>query len=668
MHRRRIRGRVVRVINEHHLEMLAESGITPEHAELRGYQSVHDGNGMSLLANINIVKPGRRLPGLIIPMLRADGSTHGHQYRPDSPRLRDGKPVKYETPYQQRNGLDVPPGVGHMLDDPNIPLWITEGVKKVDCGALQGLCIVGLTGVWNWMTTSTAGGKVALPEFRDIALNGRRVIIAFDGDVARKESVQKAMRALSGYLAVKGAKVEYLHLPDTDNKTGLDDYLADHTIDDLWRLVKPTQPVPTQPKSDKPVEAAATKPAQPQHKPVDGAELLDAIDAFLSRFVVYPSDHYRHLHALWIAHTWLMECWDSTPRLAFLSPEPGSGKSRALEVTEPLVPRPVHAVNTTPAYLFRKVADPAGKPTILYDEIDTVFGPKAKDNEDIRGMLNAGHRKGAVAGRCAIRGKEVETEELDAYCAVALAGLDDLPDTIMTRSVVVRMQRRSASERVEPWRHRINAPEGAVLGEKLAVWADSVREHAIDYWPEMPDGVADRAADVAEALLSVADIAGGHWPVTSRVAVVAHVADLRDKEPSTGVRLLHDIHSYFSETGKCSAVASELITKLKGIEEGPWGTFDLDHRKLARRLAKYGIRSKNIRQPDGKVLKGYDRADFADAWERYLPSAGPFPDKSATSATSATSCRSSGCSEPLTQPESIAAGLCHECRLCGSAA
>ena len=66
------------------------------------------------------------------------------------------------------------------------------------------------------------------------------------------------------------------------------------------------------------------------------------------------------------------------------------------------------------AYLFRKVSDENGPPTILYDEIDTVFGPKAKENEDIRGMLNAGHRKGATAGRCVIRGKIVETEELPA--------------------------------------------------------------------------------------------------------------------------------------------------------------------------------------------------------------------------------------------------------------
>ena len=63
-----------------------------------------------------------------------------------------------------------------------------------------------------------------------------------------------------------------------------------------------------------------------------------------------------------------------------------------------------------------------------------MFGPKAKENEELRGLLNAGHRKGAVAGRCVVRGKVVETEEISAYSAVALAGLGWLPDTILSRS------------------------------------------------------------------------------------------------------------------------------------------------------------------------------------------------------------------------------------------
>jgi hypothetical protein len=92
-----------------------------------------------------------------------------------------------------------------------------------------------------------------------------------------------------------------------------------------------------------------------------------------------------------------MDAFESTPRLAFLSPEPASGKTRALEVTEPLVPRPVEAVNVTPAYLFRKVADEDGRPTILFDEIDTVFGPKAKDNDVAGGNWPTLGRDAAVA-------------------------------------------------------------------------------------------------------------------------------------------------------------------------------------------------------------------------------------------------------------------------------
>jgi hypothetical protein len=371
----------------------------------------------------------------------------------------------------------------------------------------------------------------------------------------------------------------------------------------------------------------------------DGAELLDDIRAFLARFVVYPSAHALVAHVLWIAHTWLMCCWDSTPRIAFLSPEPGSGKSRALEVTEPLVPRPVHAVNTSPAYLFRKVSDPDGAPTILCDEIDTVFGPKAKDNEDIRGMLNAGHRQGAVAGRCVVRGKIIETEELPAYCAVALAGLDDLPDTLMSRSIPIRMRRRAPQEPVEPWRHRVNAPEAQRFAQCLSNWADSVKVRATDMWPQMPPGVEDRNADVWEALIAVADLAGDHWPETARVTAVTLVTASQAGRPSVGVQLLSDIRTVFDRCRADRLFTESLLTELRGIEEAPWAVIrrgePLDARGLAQRLRKYDIKP-DVQRIDEEVSRGYTRAQFADAWSRYLPM------ESVTSVTSVTNAGEDG--------------------------
>ena len=361
-----------------------------------------------------------------------------------------------------------------------------------------------------------------------------------------------------------------------------------------------------------------------------GAALLDDVEAFLGRFVVYPTDDARVAHTLWIGHCWFMDQWDSTPRIAFLSPEPGSGKSRALEVTEPLVPRPVHAVNTTPAYLFRKVSDPDGAPTLLYDEIDTVFGPKAKDNEDVRGMLNAGHRKGATAGRCVVRGNTVMTEELPAYCAVALAGLDDLPDTIMTRSVVIRMRRRAPSEQVEPWRMRLNGPEGQQLGNRLRAWSHGARRAVT--WPEMPAGIEDRNADVWEALLAVADLAGGEWPERARVSAVSLVTSSADRGRSLGLLLLRDLREIFEVSERLST--ETILDRLHALDEAPWGDLHgkpLDARGLSRRLSKYGIGPKVLRDGD-RTIRGYEAAELADPWERYLEPALP-PQEPVTSET-----------------------------------
>jgi hypothetical protein len=356
----------------------------------------------------------------------------------------------------------------------------------------------------------------------------------------------------------------------------------------------------------------------------------------LGRFVAYPSVDAHVAHTLWVAHTHLMDAWESTPRIAFLSPEPASGKTRALEASELLVPNPVEAVNVTAAYLFRKVGHEDGPPTVLFDEIDTVFGPKAADHEEIRGLLNAGHRRGAVAGRCVVRGKIIETEEIPAYCAVALAGLGDLPDTILTRCVVIRMRRRGPGERVEAYRRRIVKDDGHALAKRLAAWSRTIVADVRDAWPTMPAGIEDRDSDVWEPLLAVADAAGGTWPDRARVAAVAHVAASKAGTPSLGIRLLADLKDVFSLREVMST--EEVLTGLLAIDEAPWSEIargkPLNARGLAQRLKQYGVSSRNIRVGDS-VPKGYRREDLHDAWTRYLSTPAQEDATSATSATSA---------------------------------
>ena len=372
---------------------------------------------------------------------------------------------------------------------------------------------------------------------------------------------------------------------------------------------------------------------------------LDAIEGFLRRFVAYPSDDACIAHALWIAHTHLMDEWESTPRLAFLSPEPASGKTRALEITETLVPNPVEAVNVTPAYLFRKVSDSKGPPTVLFDEIDTIFGPRAKEHEEIRGLLNAGHRRGATAGRCVVQGKIIVTEELPAYCAVALAGLGNLPDTILSRAIVVKMRRRAPGEKVEPYRRRLHADHGNRLRDDLNAWT----KRTTFTFPEMPESIEDRDADVWEPLIAIADAAGGDWPKKARVAAVAHVAQSKETSPSTGIRLLVDCKSVFGDDEALST--STLIERLVAMEEAPWGDLRgkaIAARSLSQLLKPYGVQSKRIRIGES-VLRGYEIESFYDAWQRYLPKPSEQqPKESATPATTTTNapcvrCAGEGC-------------------------
>lgn len=363
-------------------------------------------------------------------------------------------------------------------------------------------------------------------------------------------------------------------------------------------------------------------------EPIDGAALLDEVEQFHRRFNVFPMEAAYVAVVLWDAHAHLVDCFESTPRLAFLSPEPGSGKSRALEIVETLVPNPMAAVDASAAALFRAVSGVDGqRPTILFDEIDTIFGPKAGDNEQLRGFINAGHRRNRPMFRCVGDGANQTVQAFHSYTAVAVAGLGYLPDTIRDRSVNIRMRRRARNEQIEPYRTRIHEQEGFALRDQLAGWAAQVTEHVMGAWPEMPDGIADRPADVWEPLLAVADAAGGDWPKRARAACTELVkASQANDKGSLGVRLLTDLRDHVM-VGVDRLPTVAILDRLNALDDAPWADLHgkpLDNRRLSKMLAEYmtadnePIASRNIKTA-GSVLKGYYSTDLWDAWARYCP-------------------------------------------------
>ena len=349
---------------------------------------------------------------------------------------------------------------------------------------------------------------------------------------------------------------------------------------------------------------------------------LNAIKAFPSRFVIYPSEHELIAHTAWIVHAHLMHEWDSTPRLAFLSHEPASGKSRALEVTAQLVPRAIEPVNVSPAYLFRRTASADGRPTILHDEIDTVFGPKAKDHEDVRGFINAGYRKHSKYGRCVgNKNGQFTTEDIPAYCAVAVAGLGNLPDTILSRSVIVRMKRRAPHEAVEPFRVSKFEAEASAIRQHIEQWA-SQRKDLLSNMKPLPPEVTDRDADVWEALIAIGDCADEQWSQAIRVTAVTLVTLKREAPQSLGILLLSDIRAIFDNKNIQSISTKVLLLELNNLTTSPWGDLEhkeLDDRRLSRFLKPYAVKSETLRT-DASACKGYKLDSFKDAFIRYLPS------------------------------------------------
>ena len=358
-----------------------------------------------------------------------------------------------------------------------------------------------------------------------------------------------------------------------------------------------------------------TRPTTPA---TDGAAILAQLHTALNRYVILPTPEAAVAVVLWIAATHAQPAWACAPRLVIRAPEKRCGKSRLLDITEGTCHNPLITVNGSPAAVYRSIGtdDP---PTILLDEADTIFGGKNADaNEDLRGLLNAGHQRNRPALRYDAATRTVE--RIPTFAMAALAGIGAMPDTIEDRAVVVRMRRRAPGEKVAPFRHKRDRPALTELANQLAGWLRGHLAELEKAEPVMP--LEDRAADTWEPLMAVADLAGGAWPELGRAAAVALTAD-RDQAANVSdrIRLLTDIRTAFGEADALPTGA--LIARLRSDPEAPWadhGPDGITARRLAELLADYDIRSANIRfgEPIGQA-KGYRRADFTDAWARYCP-------------------------------------------------
>jgi Protein of unknown function (DUF3631) len=350
---------------------------------------------------------------------------------------------------------------------------------------------------------------------------------------------------------------------------------------------------------------------EPWPSAVDGAELLSAITDAIKRHVVLPVNS-AEIVALWALHTHCFNCFGHSPRAAITSPEKGCGKTTLLDVLEGLVARPLLTSSATVSSIFRVVEQ--AMPTLLIDEADTFL----KENDELRGVLNTGHRRGGQVLRTV--GEDHEPRQFSTWAPAAIAMIGRLPDTLNDRSVIINLRRRKPEERIKPFRGD-RAADLRVIARKMTRWA---QDHTVALTAVDPDmgQLTNRVADNWRPLFALAEAAGGKW--SKLVRTIAKAAEAQKDDQSVKTMLLSDIRNIRAERPESDRISSgELASILGRMDDRPWSEWGRSQKPitasaLSRLLSPFSILS-GTRRTGGETFKGYLFSDFEEAFASYLP-------------------------------------------------
>lgn len=327
--------------------------------------------------------------------------------------------------------------------------------------------------------------------------------------------------------------------------------------------------------------------------------IADDVCAFLDRFIVFPDQRQRDAVALWVIHTWAFDAAYATPYLYVNSAERECGKTRTIEVTSALSRNPMSAADMTSASMFRVIND--RKPSIFIDEVDTIFSGAA--NESLRNFLNSGYKHGGKTYR--FTGKD--SEEFSTFCPKLLAGIDNgkMPDTIDSRCIKIVLKRKKADTPVERWLWRKVEGQVEELTQRIEAWATENMGALKMAEPDIIDTLGDRAFEIAEPLLAIADrLRGWHQRAIDALTFLQQ-AETPALSPQAQVLTL--AREWFDGNEGVTRMPSALLAELCGINTMQVSVY----------LKPYGITPKT-RRIDGVPTKLYERSEFVDAWERYI--------------------------------------------------
>jgi Protein of unknown function (DUF3631)/Primase C terminal 2 (PriCT-2)/RepB DNA-primase from phage plasmid len=372
------------------------------------------------------------------------------------------------------------------------------------------------------------------------------------------------------------------------------------------------------------------KPPEPWPDKVDGAELVADMIAAHKCHVIMSDEHAPLAVALWEIHCHALDAAEHAPRLQIKSPTYRCGKTTLLRVVSAIVPKPISTESITMAALFRLIE--LCQPTILLDEAETTLkrGDGKTDNEELRGILNSGHRRGGGVIRTV--GDDFEPRMFTVFAPLCFCWLvrrgEQVAQTIADRSITIELRRRLKGEKIDRLRSN-RTGHLAALGRRAARWAADNVTALKDADPALPDELNDRAQDNWRPLIAIADAMSKKLGEDARKAATAMSAEAAIADDDASLLALADADAIFKSRQVLALKSEELVQAFIELQDRPWATWrkgsgnerlPMTKNSLARLLKPYGIRPKKIRfgNSEANVSRGYEAKPIQDAKERFV--------------------------------------------------
>lgn len=348
------------------------------------------------------------------------------------------------------------------------------------------------------------------------------------------------------------------------------------------------------------------------------------VGKYLAEYLVLP-DRLIIVAAAWIVASWMSELWDRFPHLAITSPEKRCGKTRFLQLTEGVVPKPYNTTNISPAALYRLVEQE--QPTLLIDEAQSIVRRSSEASEVLREILNAGIDSKAVIIRCGgKRGNELHKFHIYSPKVIALIG--QLDSVLADRCLPVELRRKTNDEPVTPYRSRVVKPKAEKISKMLEKWAKCKMEEVKKVYDLLESFSIenDRMAELLLPLQAVLTVGGKEFlPELELYARKLEQAEAESNNQTLGITLLNACREIFGKKKNFLPTAAVLGSLVHRNEES-WYRLNsgsaITAEKLANLLRPYGVKPDRKQQKINgkpKTERGYYRDQFTEAWLRYLP-------------------------------------------------